>query len=180
MTLDYLLKRLLQFFAIAFLAATINFFFPRMSGQDPIYQKLIQLQSQGVNVSSEEIAGLIETYSAKFGLDQPLWRQYLNYLGNMARFDFGVSIANYPATVSSMLSRAIPWTVGLLLVATLISFTVGTVIGAAMAWGKAPFFLRVIFPAFFHLLCRTFLLDGDRSALLLCLSTSALSPLWWF
>ncbi len=36
MTLDYFVKRLLQFFVIAFLAATINFFFPRMSGQDPI------------------------------------------------------------------------------------------------------------------------------------------------
>lgn len=149
MTLDYFLKRLLQFFIIAFLAATINFFFPRMSGQDPIRQKLIQLQSQGVNVSSEEIAGLIETYNAKFGLDQPLWRQYLNYLGNMARLDFGVSIANYPSTVLAMISRAIPWTIGLLLMATLISFTIGTIVGALMAWDKAPFFLRAIFPAFF-------------------------------
>ena len=149
MTLDYLLKRLFQFFLIAFLAATINFFFPRMSGQDPIQQKLILLQSQGVNVSSEEVAGLIETYNAKFGLDQPLWRQYLNYLGNMARFDFGVSIANYPSTVATMLKRAIPWTIGLLLTATLISFSIGTVVGALMAWGKAPFWVRTIFPAFF-------------------------------
>ena len=160
MTLDYFLKRLLQFFVIAFLAATVNFFFPRMSGQDPIRQKLIQLQSQGVNVSSEEIAGLVETYNAKFGLDQPLWRQYLAYMGNMARLDFGVSISNYPATVSSMLERAIPWTVGLLLTATVISFTVGTVIGALLAWGKAPFFLRVIVPAFFTFSAIPFYLMG--------------------
>ncbi|MBI3959709.1 MAG: ABC transporter permease [Chloroflexi bacterium] len=149
MTLDYLLKRIFQFVLIAFLAATINFFFPRMSGQDPIRQKLILLQSQGVNVSSEEVAGLIETYNAKFGLDQPLWRQYLNYLGNMARFDFGVSISNYPSTVISVLARAIPWTVGLLLTATLISFTIGTIVGALLAWGKAPLWVRTIFPAFF-------------------------------
>jgi len=160
MTIDYFLKRLLQFVIIAFLAATINFFFPRMSGQDPIRQKLIQLQSQGVNVSSEEVAGLIETYNAKFGLDQPLWRQYLNYLGNMARLDFGPSIANYPATVLSMLRRAIPWTVGLLLTATLISFTIGTIVGALLAWGKAPYFLRVIFPAFFTFSAVPFYLMG--------------------
>lgn len=160
MTLDYFLKRLLQFLAIAFLAATINFFFPRMSGQDPIRQKLIQLQSQGVNVSSEEVAGLIETYNAKFGLDQPLWRQYFNYLGNMARFDFGVSIANYPSTVLSMLKRAIPWTVGLLLTATLISFAIGTIVGALLAWGKAPLFVRFIFPAFFTFSAVPFYLMG--------------------
>lgn len=149
MTLDYFLKSLLQFVVIAFLAATINFFFPRMSGQDPIQQKLFQLQSQGVNVSSEEVAGLIETYNKKFGLDQPLWRQYLNYLGDMARFDFGYSIADYPATVLSILRRSLPWTIGLLLTATLISFAVGTLVGALLAWGKAPFWLRTIFPAFF-------------------------------
>ena len=149
MTLDYFLNRVFQFFAIAFLAATINFFFPRMSGQDPIQQKLLQLQAQGVSVSSEEAAGLIETYNKKFGLDQPMWRQYLNYLGDMARFDFGVSISNYPATVISILARAIPWTIGLLLTATLISFSVGTIVGALLAWDNAPFFLRVIFPALF-------------------------------
>ena len=149
MTLDYFLKRLFQFFVIVFLAATINFFFPRLSGEDPIQQKLQQLQTQGVNVSSEEVAGLIETYNAKFGLDQPLWKQYLAYLNKMLHFDFGPSISNYPATVLSMLRRTIPWTMGLLLTATLISFAIGTIIGALMSWGKAPMFLRVIFPAFF-------------------------------
>ena len=160
MTLEYFLKRVFQFFVIVFLAATINFFFPRMSGQDPIRQKLFQLQSQGVNVSSEEVAGLIETYNKKFGLDQPLWRQYLNYLGDMIRFDFGQSISDYPSTVLSMLSRAIPWTVGLLLTATLISFSIGTLVGALLAWGKAPFFLRAIVPAFFTFSAVPFYLMG--------------------
>ncbi|MEX1019683.1 MAG: ABC transporter permease [Litorilinea sp.] len=154
------MKRVLQFFAIAFLAATINFFFPRMSGQDPIQQKLMQLQAQGVNVASEDVKGLVETYNKKFGLDQPLWRQYLTYLGDMARLDFGVSISDYPATVLSMVRRAIPWTVGLLLTATLISFAIGTFVGALLAWDKAPFFLRAIFPAFFTFSAVPFYLMG--------------------
>jgi len=160
MTLDYFLKRVLQFFIVAFLAATINFFFPRMSGQDPIRQKLIQLETQGVSVSGEDARDLVETYNAKFGLDRPLWRQYLSYLGDMARLDFGYSISNYPATVLSMLQRAIPWTVGLLLTATLISFGIGTFIGALMAWDRAPFFLRAIFPAFFTFSAVPFYLMG--------------------
>jgi peptide/nickel transport system permease protein len=149
MTLSYFLKRLLQFFVVAFLAATINFFFPRMSGQDPVRQKLIQLATENVSVTAEDAKALVETYNAKFGLERPLWQQYLSYLGNMARLDFGVSISEYPSTVLSSLRRTVPWTVGLLLMATLISFGIGTFVGALLAWDKAPFFLRTIFPAFF-------------------------------
>lgn len=160
MTLDYFIKRLLQFLVVAFLAATINFFFPRMSGQDPIRQKLIQLETQGVSVSGEDAQDLVATYNAKFGLDRPLWRQYVSYLGDMARLDFGVSIANYPTTVMHTIRRALPWTVGLLLTATLISFGLGTFVGALMAWDRAPYFLRVIFPAFFTFSAVPFYLMG--------------------
>lgn len=160
MTLDYFLKRLLQFVVVAFLAATINFFFPRMSGQDPIRQKLIQLETQGVSISGEDAQDLVATYNAKFGLDQPLWRQYLRYLGDMARLDFGYSIANYPSTVLATIARALPWTVGLLLTATLISFGIGTFVGALMAWDRAPFLLRAVFPAFFTFSAVPFYLMG--------------------
>ena len=64
MTLNYFLKRLLQFFVVAFLAATINFFFPRMSGQDPVRQKLVQLATENVSVTAEDAKALVETYNA--------------------------------------------------------------------------------------------------------------------
>jgi peptide/nickel transport system permease protein len=160
MTVSYFLKRLLQFFVVAFLAASVNFFFPRMSGQDPIRQKLFQLATENVNVSDEDAKALTETYNAKFGLDLPLWRQYLNYLEDMARLDFGVSISEYPSPVLHVLERAIPWTVGLLLTATLISFVIGTFVGALLAWDKAPWFLRTIFPAFFTFSAVPFYLMG--------------------
>ncbi len=160
MTLGYLLKRIAQFFVIAFVAASINFFFPRITGQDPIRQKISQLEMQGVGTSNEDTKGLVETYNRKFGLDKPLWRQYLTYLTDTAQLDFGQSISNYPATVLSMIRQAVPWTVGLLLTATLISFVIGTIVGALMAWGKAPWLLRVVFPAFFTLSAVPFYLMG--------------------
>lgn len=160
MTFEYLLKRIAQFLAVAFIAASINFFFPRMTGQDPIRQKLAQLEQQGSGVSSEDTKGLVDTYNQKFGLDKPLWRQYLTYLGDTARLDFGQSISNYPSTVMSMLTKAIPWSVGLLTVATLLSFAIGTLAGALIAWGKAPWILRVIFPAFFAFSAVPFYLMG--------------------
>jgi peptide/nickel transport system permease protein len=160
MTLNYFLKRVLQFFVVAFIAATINFFFPRMSGQDPVRQKLFQLATENVSVTAEDASALIETYNAKFGLDRPLWQQYVSYLGDMARLDFGVSISEYPSTVLSSLRRTVPWTVGLLLMATLISFGIGTFVGALLAWDKAPFFLRTIFPVFFTFSAVPFYLMG--------------------
>jgi peptide/nickel transport system permease protein len=51
--------------------------------------------------------------------------------------------------VFSLIWHAVPWTIGLLGTATLLSFVLGTLVGAMMAWGKAPGFLRSIFPAFF-------------------------------
>jgi peptide/nickel transport system permease protein len=160
MTVSYFLKRVLQFFVVAFLAATINFFFPRMSGQDPVRQKLVQLATENVSVTAEDAKALVETYNTKFGLDRPLWQQYLTYVGDMARLDFGVSISEYPSTVASSLRRTVPWTVGLLLMATLISFGIGTFVGALLAWDKAPFFLRTIFPAFFTFSAVPFYLMG--------------------
>jgi len=160
MTLAYFLKRIFQFFVVVFIAATINFFFPRMSGQDPVRQKLFQLATENVSVTAEDAKALIETYNAKFGLDKPLWQQYLTYLGNMARLDFGVSISEYPSSVLSSLQRTVPWTVGLLLMATLISFGIGTFVGALLAWDKAPFFLRTIFPIFFTFSAVPFYLMG--------------------
>src|SRR5438132_978047 len=65
--LDYLLKRLLFLVLIVWLAATINFFLPRLSGQDPIREKLYQQMLQGGFMA----AGLQETtqeYERKFGL----------------------------------------------------------------------------------------------------------------
>jgi peptide/nickel transport system permease protein len=160
MTPEYLIKRIAQFLIVAFLAASINFFFPRMTGQDPIRQKLVQLQIQGSSSSGQDMKGLVETYNKKFGLDQPLWRQYLVYLGDTARLDFGQSISNYPTTVMSILVEAIPWSVGLLSVATLLSFAIGTLAGALIAWGKAPWILRAIFPAFFAFSAVPFYLMG--------------------
>ena len=78
----------------------------------------------------------------------------------MVRLDFGVSISEYPSSVLSSLQRAIPWTVGLLLTATLISFAIGTFVGTLLAWDKAPFFLRTIFPIFFTFSAVPFYLMG--------------------
>jgi peptide/nickel transport system permease protein len=81
-----------------------------------------------------DIRQLIAIYNEKFGLDKPVWQQYLNYWRDLARFDLGTSIAFYPGSVRDEIMRAAPWTIGLLTVATLMAFVIGSVLGALLAW----------------------------------------------
>ena len=99
--------------------------------------------SGAVQLGLEE---MVKEYEKKFGLDKPLWKQYLTYLSDMSRFDFNYSIANYPRKVMDMIAEAIPWSFALLLVTTLLAFVIGNLLGALMAWPGAPKFLNYVMP----------------------------------
>jgi peptide/nickel transport system permease protein len=144
-SLDYVLRRLVLFVAVIWAAATLNFFLPRLSGDDPIRARLLEQAAAGGYVQAG-LEDMIDEYNRKFGLDQPLWEQYISYLGNVVRLDFGYSIVNYPRTVASMITDALPWTIGLLLTTTLLAFGIGTILGALLAWPRSPRFFQYIFP----------------------------------
>jgi peptide/nickel transport system permease protein len=127
------------------LAATLNFFLPRLSGQDPVRAKLLEEASLGGYVHAG-IEDMVKEYQQKFGLDKPLWRQYLNYLDNIVHGDLNYSIANYPRTVVGMIGDALPWTAGLLGLTTLFSFSIGTLLGALLAWPGAPRWMQWLMP----------------------------------
>src|SRR5437016_9538040 len=99
-------------------------------------------------------------YEQRFGLDKPLWRQYLAYLQDMSRLHFNYSIANYPRTVHEIMAEAIPWTVGLLGTTTVLSFTIGTLLGALLAWPRAPRWMRFLMPPLWALHAIPFFLCG--------------------
>lgn len=141
----YALQRIGLFFVVIWAAASLNFFLPRISGQDPVREKLMQQASASGYVHTG-IDAMVEEYQREFGLDQPLWRQYLTYLSNVARLDFGYSIANYPQTVVSILANSLPWTIGLLVTTTILAFVLGTLAGALLAWPRAPGFIQFLFP----------------------------------
>jgi peptide/nickel transport system permease protein len=143
MTLGYLARRLGVFLIIMWLAATVNFVLPRLAPVNPIREKLLQASSFG-GAGKTDMEKVVATYEEKFGLNQPLWRQYLRYLGDVSRFDLGVSISNFPSKVLDIILRALPWTIGLLLVSTLLAFSLGTILGALIAWPQSPRALIVI------------------------------------
>jgi peptide/nickel transport system permease protein len=148
-----------MFFLIVWLAATINFFLPRIGGQDPIRQSLIQQAALGgsAQIGLEE---MIQIYNDKFGLNKPLWQQYLNYLSDMSRLDFNYSITSYPQRVSDIIMRAMPWTLVLLTTTTLFSWFLGTLLGAFMGWPRAPKWLSFLLPPLLSLNAVPFFLLG--------------------
>ncbi len=145
MPLRFLLQRLGAFFLIVWAAATINFAVPRLSSVDPVREQMLQAVSIGGS-SSQSMDDVIKSYDKRFGLDQPLWKQYVRYLWDMARFDFGVSITRFPTRVSTMILKALPWTLVLVTVATLMAFVIGSLFGALLAWPRAPRFIRALAP----------------------------------
>ena len=155
----YVLKRFGVFLLIVWLAATLNFFLPKLSGQDPVRTKLLEEASLGGYVHAG-IESMVKEYQNRFGLDKPLWRQYLTYLRDVSRGDLNYSIANYPRTVAGMIREALPWTIGLLGVTTIFSFAAGTILGALLAWPQAPRWMRLLMPPLWALHAIPFFLLG--------------------
>ncbi len=142
---DYVIKRIGMFLLIIWLAATVNFVGPRLTGKDPVRQKILQQAALGGYVQAG-LNDMAKEYEKKFGLDKPLWLQYVNYLVDMSELRFGYSISNYPKTVNELMAVALPWTIGLLGVTTLLAFALGTFLGALLAWPRAPGFIQYLLP----------------------------------
>jgi peptide/nickel transport system permease protein len=147
MPIGYLVTRTAQLIPIVFIAVTVNFMIPRLIPGDPI-EAALQTRIAMTGSIDANVAEIAAVYRAKFGLDKPLWQQYLAYWGDIFRLDLGVSLADFPHPVISKVRSALPWTLGLLGVSTLLSFSIGTVLGALAAWPRAPRFVHVLLPPF--------------------------------
>ncbi len=141
MTVRFVLQRLLFLILVIWAASTITFFIPRMSNKNPIRERLAQLAQTG-GFSPGDMEKIVASMSAKFGLDKPLLEQYTDYMSGIARLDLGVSLNKYPKTVWELIMEALPWTIGLLFTATILSFIIGNLLGAVAAWPRAPGWLR--------------------------------------
>jgi peptide/nickel transport system permease protein len=170
MTLGYIARRFGVFLIIVWLAATVNFALPRIAPVNPIREMLLK-SARFAASGTTDMEQVIATYEAKFGLDQPVWKQYLNYLWDVARFDLGVSIANFPSQVLDIILRALPWTIGLLLFTTLIAFGLGTLLGALIAWPNSPRALSLLLAPLITLSAIPFYLLGLILVYFLAFST---------
>ena len=141
MSVKIVVRRLLFLALVIWSASTIVFFIPRLSATNPIRERFALLARSG-GFSPADLETLIASYTEQFGLDKPLMDQYWTFLGHILRLDFGVSLNKYPSTVIQIILQAIPWTLALLLVTTILSFIIGNLLGALSAWPRAPRWVR--------------------------------------
>jgi peptide/nickel transport system permease protein len=141
--MSYALRRL-EFFAITLWAAlTVNFLLPRLMPGNPAEAMLVRFHGRASPQA-------VKTMEVAFGLhtNESIFQQYLDYLGNTARGDFGTSLSFFPSSVGKVIMLALPWTVGLVGTATVIAFLLGTLIGMLAAWRRGGIFDAVLPPTF--------------------------------
>jgi peptide/nickel transport system permease protein len=144
MDLSYFFRRIGMFLLVVFVAATINFFVPRLAPGNPIgaITSRMAAASTGVENGKE----MFDAYRQRFGLDQPLYVQYAKYMWNTLHLDFGQSLSAYPADVSDIILPAIGWSLGLIGVSVLFTFAFGVAVGALLAWKGTPELVRAVLP----------------------------------
>ena len=123
----YLLRRSGQIVITLFIFVTLAFFL--IQAQPGSYASFYAFNPE---VEPEVRASL----EAAFGLDKPVWQQYLVHLRNYATGNFGVSFGHYPDSVVEVLLERLPRTVMLFLTATVVSFYTGFVLGKTIAWRR--------------------------------------------
>ena len=121
--------RILEYAIVFMIAVTLNFFLPRMMPGNP----LVLLAGVDVGLMTPEERAQIK---AEAGLDQPLWKQYLNYWVDLLHGDFGFSYKQ-KMPITTMIAQRLPWTLLITGTSLVISAVIGIVLGAISAWNRA-------------------------------------------
>lgn len=131
--MKYYLRKF-SFYGIALWAAlTLNFLLPRMMPGNPVDAMLLKLSQKGpVTEATRQSLTLL----LGGDVDEPLWSQYVSYLRNVFTGDFGVSISYFPTPVSQVIAQALPWTIILVGISTILSFLIGIGIGTIAGWKR--------------------------------------------
>jgi peptide/nickel transport system permease protein len=127
----YIARRIGFYVVTAWAAITMNFFIPRLMPGNPA--QILIAREQG-RISAQAVHALAVAY----GLDTnaSLLSQYGSYWVNLFHGNFGLSITYYPTSAMSVIATALPWTLVLVGISTVISFLIGTLLGVLAAWRR--------------------------------------------
>lgn len=117
----FVFRRLMSAIPTIFVVVTISFFMMRFAPGGPF-----NLERP---LAPQTMANVMKTY----GLDQPLWKQYLTYLGNAMTGDFGPSFVYKDNTVAELIGKALPYSIELGLWALVVAVVGGVLLGTIAA-----------------------------------------------
>lgn len=117
-----------KYIVLFFILLTIHFILPRIMKADPF----VFLSSDGTEVASYTEEEILK-YKQYYGLDMPLWRQYLNYLLGIFTGNLGYSIY-FKEKVTTLIFSRLVWTAGIVIFSLCISSVFGLFLGSFSAW----------------------------------------------
>lgn len=123
----YVIKRILLAIITIWIVATLTFFLMNMIPGGPFLSEKA--------ISPQATAAL----EAKYGLDKPLWQQYISYLSDALRGDFGMSLKQRGRTVSDIIMSKFPVSARVGGLAVLIALVLGVVLGCVAALHQGKF-----------------------------------------
>jgi peptide/nickel transport system permease protein len=134
--MTFYLRRIAFYIITVWAAISLNFLLPRLMPGDPAAIMIGKLRraSGGRELSPQVIQDIYALLGA--GQDASLWDQYLAYWGRLLRGDLGLSSTRYPYPVAELIGNALPWTLFMVGLATVISFVLGISGGAFVGWKR--------------------------------------------
>lgn len=118
---SFVLRRLMSAVPTIFIVVTISFFLMRFAPGGPF-----NLERP---LPPQTMANIMATYK----LDQPLFSQYLSYIGNAVTGDLGPSFIYKDNTVSELIGKALPYSIQLGSIAILVALIGGVLLGTIAA-----------------------------------------------
>jgi peptide/nickel transport system permease protein len=138
----YLLGRLVQFALVVFIGINISYIVTHATPINPVEQTIAAATQFGAT-SPEAIAMMRQSLRELYGLEGTPWEQYAAFWRRVTVADFGPSLSAFPTPVSTLIWRALPWTVGLLTVATLLTWALGNLLGGLAGYYRGSRSLRL-------------------------------------
>jgi peptide/nickel transport system permease protein len=125
-------RRIGFYILTAIAAVTVDFFIPRVMPGNPVSAVIAKMQGAVITKAT------MRALEVQFGVNTPegLWGQYVHYWSNILQGNLGISTSNGMVPVTTVIRGALPWTLGLVGTATVLSFILGTLLGVLVAWKR--------------------------------------------
>ncbi len=132
----YLLNRTLVMVVTLFIAFNVSYFLLRAIPASAVDTMLNAIAQMGQRLDPEEYMRMRQTLLELFGLTGSPLDQYLTYLRRFFTLDFGFSFIAFPRPAREIVARYLPWTVGLLLFTTFVSWVLGNILGVVVSFAR--------------------------------------------
>jgi peptide/nickel transport system permease protein len=147
----YLIPRLIQYVLVNVLGITMIFILPRLMPVGPVEKAVAQIEARGAYTDPKAAEETIRALREMYGLNEPVFSQYVAFWRRLFTFDFGPSLVSFPTPVIKLIGESLPWTFGLLFTTTVLVFIFGNLSGGLAGHFRQSRLLKIIDGVFMFL-----------------------------